>query len=295
MKYEFLIVDVFTEVAFGGNQLAVFPEAIGMSAEAMQKIAREFNFAETTFVTPATSAAFSAGVRIFTPKRELPFAGHPTVGTAAALAHLGRLQPDLTGGYSFEEGIGPVRVRVGSGASARVFAELEVQAELQQPAETPDPDALSRSLRLSRDSVTDCWFAAVGVPFCFIQLRDRGSVDAATLDRQVWTDDIAATWAPQLFFFSGDFVPGGKVYARMFAPAFGIDEDPATGSACVTLIASLARKMGASNDISLEVEQGVKMGRPSLMTATASGTGGGTPSYRVGGTSVIVARGVMEV
>jgi trans-2,3-dihydro-3-hydroxyanthranilate isomerase len=295
MKYEFLIVDVFTDTAFGGNQLAVFPDAGDMAAEAMQKIAREFNFAETTFVTPATSAEFSARVRIFTPKRELPFAGHPTVGTAAALAHLGRLQPELSGGYKFEEGIGPVRVRVRGGASARVFAELEVQAELQQPVQTPDPDALSRSLRLPPDSVAHCWFAAVGIPFCFIELRDRDLVDAAILDREVWTNEIAASWAPQLFVFSGRLVPGGKVYARMFAPAFGIDEDPATGSACVTLIASLARRLQASHDISVEVEQGVKMGRPSLMTATASGMGAGTPSYRVGGSSVIVAKGVMEV
>jgi trans-2,3-dihydro-3-hydroxyanthranilate isomerase len=295
MKYEFLIVDVFTETAFGGNQLAVFPMAVGMSADAMQKIAREFNFAETTFVTPPTSEEFSARVRIFTPKRELPFAGHPTVGTAAALAHLGRLQPNLNGGYKFEEGIGPVTVRVGGGEYAPVFAELEVQAELQLPADIPDSDALSRALRLPRDSIADCWFAAIGIPFCFIELRNRDLVDAASLDRGVWTDEIADTWAPQLFLFSGGRVPGAKVYARMFAPALGIDEDPATGSACVTLIASLATKLGATSDISVQIDQGVKMGRPSSMTATTAGMSTGRPSYRVGGGSVIVARGVMEV
>lgn len=295
MGYQFLILDVFTEKRFGGNQLAVFPKADGVSDAVMQQVAREFNFAETTFVVTPSNPQAEHRIRIFTPKRELPFAGHPTVGTAAALAHLGMLEGGKGGVHTFEEGICALKVEVGAPDGVRTFAELQVQTELVQPSEKPDARALARSLGLAHGDVIDTWFAAVGVPFCFIHLRGKDVVDRAVLDRHVWLEEIAPTWAPQLFMFAGDYASGGKVYARMFAPAFGIDEDPATGSASVALVAHLSARYPGASPCALEIEQGVAMGRPSRMLAAATKTDAGEQVLHVGGNSVVVAQGSMDL
>ncbi len=291
MRYDFLVLDVFTETRFGGNQLAVFPRAEGLPEDVMQKVAREFNFAESTFVVAPRDPQAEHRIRIFTPRRELPFAGHPTVGTAAALSQLGMLAP---GGHVLEEEIGALRVDVGLPQGARTFAELQIETELGQPSERPDTAALTASLGLSHQDVLDTWFGAVGVPFCFVHLRSKDLVDRATLDRQVWNKDIAGTWAPQIFLFAGDYASGGTVYARMFAPAFGIEEDPATGSASVALVAHLAARHPNTHPCTLEIEQGVSMGRPSRMQTAARRSGAGRQVLHVGGTSVVVAEGSMD-
>ena len=209
-SYEFVIVDVFTESAFGGNQLAVIPCATGLSDEHMQKIAREFNFAESTFVLPASRGGRDR-IRIFTPKRELPFAGHPTVGTAAVMSFLHRSRPcNEDGAVVYEEGIGNVSTKVSSIEGSRVFCELMLDAPLERPTERPDRARLAAALSLTESDVLDAWFAAVGIPFCFVHLASQKAVDAAVLDRQSWSATVAHTWAPQLFFFSGPFVPDGR-------------------------------------------------------------------------------------
>lgn len=295
-SYEFVIIDVFTETAFGGNQLAVIPNATGLSDEQMQKIAREFNFAESTFVVPAVEGTRDR-IRIFTPRRELPFAGHPTVGTAAALSFLNRSRAaDQHGVVAYEEGIGSVSTRVSSIEGALICCELMVDAALEQPPERPNRSHVAEALSLVESDVLDAWFAAVGIPFCFVHLASPKAVDAAVLDRQSWSATLAHTWAPQLFFFSGPFVPDGRVYARMFAPAFGIDEDPATGSACVALAGVLAdRQRARDGSFGLQIDQGVAMGRPSAMRASAEKSEGQVRRLRVGGPSIVVARGTLAI
>jgi trans-2,3-dihydro-3-hydroxyanthranilate isomerase len=292
----FLVADVFTATPFGGNQLAVVPDARGLSGRAMQTLAREFNFAETSFVLPNERSPKAFGVRIFTPKQELPFAGHPTVGTAAVLAHLGVLE--LTGGEAtvvLEEGVGPVTVAVRP-EGARTFARLTVERAPEMPDVTPSRAAVAASLSLAEGEVQDAWFAGVGAPFCFARLASRDAVDRATLDRTAWRAGLADAYASSVFLFAGSFASGERVYARMFAPALGIEEDPATGSACVSLVGALAvRSADRSGTFELTIDQGVAMGRPSVLEAAAEKADGRVVRIHVGGHSVVVAQGTIEV
>ena len=194
----------------------------------------------------------------------------------------------------YEEGIGSVSTRVSSIQGAKVVCELMLDAPLEQPAERPNRRDLANALSLTERDVVDAWFAGVGIPFCFMHLASEEAVDAAILDRQSWSATVAHTWSPQLFFFSGDFVPDGRVYARMFAPAFGIDEDPATGSACVALVGVLADRLDdREGSFALRVDQGVRMGRASAMNARAEKAEGKVKRLSVGGPSVVLARGTM--
>jgi trans-2,3-dihydro-3-hydroxyanthranilate isomerase len=296
-EFRYVIVDVFTDTAFGGNQLAVFPDARGLSDRQMQTVAREFNFAETTFVIPASDPQKNDRIRIFTPKREMPFAGHPTVGTAAALSYLGAARAaGADGTLIYEEGIGPVALRTSPAIGNRVFAELSLQATLELPAGEPIPTDIAHALSLNEREIIASWYAAIGIPFCYVHLASEAAVDAAILDRPVWKAKLSETPAPQLFIFAGALKSGGELYARMFAPALGIEEDPATGSACVGLIGTLAhRQKPRAPVIGLTVRQGVAMGRPSAMTLFADLHEGEVQQLRLGGNSVIVAEGRMTV
>lgn len=294
MDYEFVIVDVFSERAFGGNQLAVLLDARGLGDSAMQALAREFNFAETTFVLPPVDASCSHRVRIFTPKTELPFAGHPTVGTAAVLAARAA-SGDGRAALRFEEGVGPVAVTVEQ-RDATTFAQFTLERDVEEPVERPDPGAVAAVLSLARERVAEVWFASVGARFCFARLLSAADVDGAQLDRAAWARHLAPAWAPQLFFFAGDFVSGARLYARMFAPALGVEEDPATGSAAAALVGSLAARAPAADaEVALVIDQGHAMGRPSRIDAFASRREGRVHRVGVGGACTIVARGVMSV
>src|SRR5213594_2505125 len=172
MSHRFVIADVFTPTAFGGNQLAVFPDARGLSDRAMQAVAREFNFAETTFVLPPADPRYTRRVRIFTPRTELPFAGHPTVGTAAVLARLGLVE--TSGGTAtvvFEEGVGPVPVEIRLDGGP-VFARLSREARIECPPAEPSPRAVAAALSVPERAVLGAWSASVGLPFCFAHLAD---------------------------------------------------------------------------------------------------------------------------
>jgi trans-2,3-dihydro-3-hydroxyanthranilate isomerase len=288
MDAEFSLIDVFSDRPFGGNQLAVFPRAEGLSDQVMQQLAREFNFAESTFVLPASDPACTHRVRIFTPRTELPFAGHPTVGTAAALAS----QSPGSSRFLFEEGIGPVTV-VADGPGWRLvlpFPRYEVSPQ------SPSAAVVAEALSLPETAVVRSWFAGVGLRFCFVQLSGHDMVDRATLDSSAWTASLADGWSPHLYVFAGDFRDGQRLYARFFAPALGVAEDPATGSACVTLVASLA---GLSPDTDgsyhLQIDQGVAMDRPSLLDATARKEHGKVTEVSVGGHATVVGHGVITV
>ena len=285
MGYRFFIADVFTDRPFTGNQLAVFPDAQGLSARAMQDIAREFNFPESTFVLPPSSASCAAKVRIFTPKAELPFAGHPTIGTAAVLARLKRVR--VPGTAVLEEGVGPVPVEI-TGQYARLVTERPVEL----PSDKVDASAVAAALSLPAAAVKEAWFASGGVKFCFARVADKAAVDQALLDRAAWSRHFASAWASSFYFFAGT----DSLYARMFAPTMGIEEDPATGSAAVAMAGVLAaRRAEREGTFTWHIDQGVAMGRPSRLEAIAEKRDGKVVRIKVGGATVIGAEGTLEV
>jgi trans-2,3-dihydro-3-hydroxyanthranilate isomerase len=284
VTYDFVLADVFTDRAFGGNQLAVFPDARGISTARMQALAREFNFSETTFVLPPDNPEHTAKVRIFTPSTELNFAGHPTIGTTAVLAAQGA----VPGGTAvLELGVGPVPVRVDGS-----YGELTLTREPEIPGVQPDPCALAETLGLSTPDVVGGWFATVGLPFCFAQLTDPSTVDRAALDPTAWREHFSDAWSSDIYLFAGDTEPGSTLYARMFAPGYGVAEDPATASACAALVGTLAGRWPAPDGTyRLTVRQGVRMGRASTIDATATKKSGRIASVSVGGSTVLVGSG----
>jgi len=265
----------------------VFPDATGIADETMQQLAREFNFSETTFVLPPTDPSCTHRVRIFTPSQELPFAGHPTVGTGAVLA-------DLRGEkeFVFEEGIGPVEVTA-EGDTIRLRLR---SPRYESSSEAPPAAAIARALSLPEDAIADCWYGGIGLKFCFVRLASPELVDSAALDKAAWASGVAGGWGRELYVFAGDFADGARLHARMFGPGVGVDEDPATGSACASLIASLAaRSPEPDGSYRFRVDQGVAMGRPSVLEGAATKEGGEITEVVVGGSAAIVGHGTMTL
>jgi len=295
MKYPFHIVDVFSSTPFGGNQLAVLPEAAGISTEGMQKIAREFNFGETTFVLPKKDAANTCRVRIFTPRTELDVAGHPSVGTACALVMKQHVGPGDPIRLILEENVGPVTVDVAQ-RNGGFHGTLTLSGKIEAPTGAPSPTDLAAVLSIEPSEVSQSFFAGVGVPMCFAQLNSNEAVDRATINRAAWTATLSRAWSPHLFFFAGNLRDGGKLYARMWAPALGVDEDNATGSACAALVGAMASKHDFDGtSYRLSIRQGVLMGRRSEMEAQARKSGGVVTSVSVGGATAYIASGEIEV
>ena len=295
MNFQYHIVDVFSETPFGGNQLAVLPDAEGLSPAGMQQIAREFNFAETTFVLPASNAAATCRVRIFTPRAEVPFAGHPTIGTACALVLGGHQGGGKSCDLTLEEGVGPVRVRV-ERSGDRIKAVLTLDGNISLPTERPEAHALAHALTVNPDDVLHGFYAGAGLPFCFAHLSSKKSVDSATIDKAAWQRHFLNAWSSNIFLFSGELSDGAELYARMFAPALGVEEDPATGSACAALVGALASDRAfAGAAMTLKIVQGVAMGRRSEITAIARKTSGRLDSVSVGGATAYVSTGDIAV
>jgi trans-2,3-dihydro-3-hydroxyanthranilate isomerase len=311
MQYRFYTADVFTppphfesqpKLLFGGNQLAVFPQAQGLEPQVMQQIAQEFNLSETVFVFPPETAQGTRRLRIFTPGTELPFAGHPTVGTAYVLAAIGELP--LTGLETqivFEEGVGLVPVMIRAVEGKPIFSQLSAA---KMPEFGPEPPAiadLALMLSLQPDDFLDGDLApqavSCGVPFLFIPLRDRAALQKAQLDLNCWKTTLASHWANQVYLFTRD--PGSEMAdlrARMFAPAMGIMEDPATGAAATALAGYLGSRSALQNGtLRWVVEQGFEMGRPSILEVEADKNQGHIVGIRVGGASVLVSEGKMEI
>jgi trans-2,3-dihydro-3-hydroxyanthranilate isomerase len=294
MKYPFHIVDVFSSTPFGGNPLAILPDATGISTDGMQKIAREFNFPESTFVLPKNDP-HTYRVRIFTPRAELDFAGHPTIGTACALVMKQRVQTADPIRLMLEENIGPVRVDVAR-RNGGYHGTLTLSGKIDAPAGAPAPADLAAVLSLEPAEVSQSFFAGVGLPFCFAQLKSNEAVDRAAINRAAWTATLARAWSPHLFFFAGDLRDGGELYARMCAPALGVEEDPATGSACAALVGAMASKPDfGGTAYHLSIEQGVSMGRRSEIEAEARKGGGVVTSVSVSGATAYIASGEIEV
>jgi trans-2,3-dihydro-3-hydroxyanthranilate isomerase len=298
----FCTLDVFTDTRFGGNQLAVFPDARGLDTDRMATIAKEFNLSETVFVFPPENPAHTKRVRIFTPGSELPFAGHPTIGAAHALAVLGHVP--LTGDLTkivFEEGVGPVPISIRSRNGVPVFAELSVAKLPEVGPPPPSRSALADLLSVEVADLTGGTWSpqslSSGVPFLFVPVRDRNVLKRARVKLDRWEAILKASWAPEVFVFSRDPErEGSHIRARMFAPGLGIGEDPATGSAAAALGGYLAAR-DAAKDGTLRwvVEQGFEMGRPSILEVEADKSDGKITAIRVGGASVMVSTGEMEV
>jgi trans-2,3-dihydro-3-hydroxyanthranilate isomerase len=301
-KYRYYTADVFTDRVFGGNQLAVFPDARGIDGARMQAIAREFNFSETTFVLPPVDRQHTRRVRIFTPGAEIPFAGHPTVGTAHVLAAIGDVPlSGETTNIVFEEGVGPVRVTIRAEAKRPVFAQLTV-AKLPEVGPPPPPAArLAAMLSLDESDLAgpDMPPEAIscGLRYLLIPLASRAAVARARLKTDVWEQTLRGYWTEDMYLFALDpELDGSDVHARMFAPGYGIAEDPATGSAAVTLGGYLAaRNPRHDGTLRWVVEQGFEMGRPSILDVEVDKRGGVITAVRVGGSTVVVCEGQMEI
>lgn len=295
MKYAFQIVDVFSSTSFGGNQLAILPDAAGISTEGMQKIAREFNFGETTFVLPKNDSANNFRVRIFTPRVELDFAGHPSVGTACALMMNRRVRLSDPVRLVLEENVGPVTVDVDQ-RNGGFYGKLTLSGKVETPTGAPTPAELAAVLSVEPAEVKQVFFAGVGVPFCFMQLNSNEVVDRAVMNRAAWVATLSGAWSPQMYFFAGDLRDGGTLYARMWAPAMGIEEDSATGAACAALVGAMASKQDFDGTAyRLSIQQGVSMGRRSEIEAEARKSGSVVTSISVGGAAAHIASGEIEV
>ena len=295
MKYTFHILDVFSSTPFGGNQLAVLPDAAGISTEGMQNIAREFNFAETTFVLTRKDPANTCQVRIFTPRTELDFAGHPSVGTACALVMKQHVRPGDPVRLILDENIGPVTVDVAR-RNGGLHGTLTLTAKIEAPTGAPSPTELAAVLSVEPAEVSQVFFAGAGVPFCFAQVTSNEVVDRATINRAAWAATLARTWSPHLFFFAGDLRDGGTLYARMWAPALGVEEDSATGAACAALVGAMASKPDFGvTAYRLSIQQGVLMGRRSAIEAEARKSDDVVTCVRVGGAVAHIASGEIEV
>jgi len=284
-------VDVFTTQPLEGNPLAVFPEASGLDDVTMQKIAREMNLSETVFVVPATRASLAAGVRIFTPTRELPFAGHPTVGTSFVLLDEGTV-PAGTKQFVLEEKVGPVPIRVETGERPLIWLTTPPISY----GRTYDRLRCAQALGVAAHDLLDItpqWLSA-GNPTVFIALRDRRAVDDAWLDSHGVSIIKGADAAPICVFV---FTPAPEgAYARMFAPEYGVPEDPATGSSTGPLAAFMIRHRLVSGAAGTRFvsEQGAKMGRRSLLYVELHGAGG-ADGIDVGGYVTPIAEGTLKL
>jgi trans-2,3-dihydro-3-hydroxyanthranilate isomerase len=300
--FRYFTADVFTSVRFGGNQLAVVPNASGLSDAQMQSIAREFNYSETTFVLPPSDPRHTRRVRIFTPVEEMPFAGHPTVGTAFVLSAIGEVA--LTGTETrvvFEEGVGPVPVSIRASDGTPTFCQLTAAKLPEIGPPLPSRDALAAILSLREDDILQGVYhpqvVSCGLPFAFVPLRSRDAVGRARVRLEAWEQSLAGTPGEMLFVFAMDAeAPGHDVRARMFGPSVSVVEDPATGSACAALGGYLAVRSKETDGVRRwVVEQGYEMGRPSILEIEVEKRGGAVAACRVGGASVMVCKGTIDV
>lgn len=303
MTLKFHILDVFTEHRFGGNPLAVVLDADGLSDADMQRIAGEFNLSETVFVLKSERPAHSARMRIFTPKSEVPFAGHPTLGTATLLAELNA--PLLNGEKDalivLDQAIGTVRVGVRARGGAATFAEFDAPKLPAEAGVLPATDILAAGLGLIPSEIgfenhKPLCFAA-GNTFAFVPIAGLEAMRRAHVNGSHWERAFEQQGVTGVYLYTRQCVHTGSAFhSRMFAPQVGIPEDPATGSAAVGL-AGLVQHFDQLPDGTYKriVEQGYEMGRESQIVLTLVVTGGKLTTVRIGGASVRVAEGTLAL
>jgi trans-2,3-dihydro-3-hydroxyanthranilate isomerase len=301
MRLQFETVDVFTAERFSGNPLAVVLNAEGLSSEQMQAIAAEFNLAETTFVLPPKDAANTAHVRIFTPRGEMPFAGHPNVGTAFVLARAGSCYGRAISDDNivFEERAGLVPITLLKDGSEISGARLASPQLLTVGDQVP-VEAVASACGLAADEIETgnhppC-IASCGAGFILAEVKTRAALASAMPHIDVFRRDIVNRGTTGILIYAGVDDQDISIRARMFAPLKGIPEDPATGSANVALIGLLA-KLRTEPDLQLSktIAQGVEMGRPSLLYAEAEKHGGIVTATYIGGRCVPVMQGSIDL
>jgi trans-2,3-dihydro-3-hydroxyanthranilate isomerase len=302
MRRLFHTLDVFTEKRHEGNPLAVVLDSEGLDDAAMQIIAREFGLPETVFVSPPRDPLNSAAIRIFTPASELPFAGHPTVGTAVLLAELRAGEMLGKGGITIalEEKIGLVKVDVtrAQGRAARAVFSLPVLPHMLD--HVFDPAIVARAIGLD---ATEIGFGAhgiatwsAGVPFVMVPIRSLSAIGRAHYaDPKAWRESFGITGKGAVYLYTRETVhPGHHVHARMFAPGMGIAEDPATGSAAAAFAGVAATcELPEDGVHQLVIEQGYEMGRPSLIALDLDIQHGGHVAAAIGGSAVRMSEGVL--
>ena len=297
-KYRYLHLDVFTDRPFEGNQLAVFPDAQGLEASAMQVMTKEMNFSECTFILPPEKDG-DVRMRIFTPAEEVPMAGHPTIGSTFALAHEKVIEARRSQ-FTYELPVGPTPVALEWEGDQLAFAWMTQQRPKYGPT-VDNPRALAEALHIDPEQVAEAPLEEVscGLPVYLLPLMTRKAVDQAESDRLAMNRFFESRNLPlrPLFFFT---LEGGSdeatAYSRMFAPEFGIAEDPATGGAsgplgCYLVKHGLIDAGRARHFVSL---QGVKMGRPSRIHVSIEQDGTTITGVRVGGKAVLVGEGVLS-
>ena len=299
MQRRYVTVDVFTDRIFGGNPLAVVLDAQGLTSDQMQAIATEFNYSETTFVLPPRESAHTAHVRIFTPRSEMPFAGHPNVGTAVVLVHelerKGTAPPDR---LIFEELAGLVPMRLLRDDDQVVGAELTAPEPLSVRSSVPVDDAAACLSLPSSDIGTTTHppqVISVGLPFLVTEVVSRDALSRARPNLQVHERVLPPVGTDGIFaYFRAQH--SGELHARMFAPLDNVVEDPATGSATAATIAHLATLHAARDgEMFWHIEQGLDMGRPSILLGRTEKRSGKVTSVHVGGHAVPVMEGVIKV
>lgn len=298
MQRRYVTVDVFTNRVFGGNPLAVVLDAEGLSANQMQAIATEFNYAETTFVLPPWAAAHTAHVRIFTPRTEIPFAGHPNVGTGVVLAR----ELQAKGGaplerLMFEEAAGLVPIRILRDGDSVVGAELTAPAALSVGSQVSAPD-VAACLSLDATDINlknhPPQVVSVGLPFLVAELTSKDVLRRAKPNALTHEHVLPPAGTDAIFAYTLGSTPE-ELHARMFSPLDGIPEDPATGSAAAATIALLATlRPERDGEISWHIEQGVDMGRPSVLLGRTEKRDGMVTAVHIAGFAVQVMRGFID-
>jgi trans-2,3-dihydro-3-hydroxyanthranilate isomerase len=300
MQRRYITVDVFTDRAFGGNPLAVVLDAGGLSTAQMQAIATEFNYSETTFVLPPQDSAHDAQVRIFTVRSEIPFAGHPNVGTAFVLATQAAKPPAR---LLFEEKAGLVPVAVLTEQGKVTGTELTAPQPLKRLSQLSAEQAAACLSLSAIDVKTDRHppqIVSVGLPFLAVELASRDAVRRAKADAAAFGRTFPCDGSDAVYLYTRDVPASEKpceLQARMFHPgASGLSEDPATGSATAAAAALLADLDGARDgELKLAIGQGVDMGRPSLLLTRVKKQNGAVASVHVGGGCVQMMEGTFRL
>jgi len=301
MQVEFVTVDVFTDRQFGGNPLAVVTDGTELSTPQMQAIAAEFNLAETTFVLPPERPENTARVRIFTPRAELPFAGHPNIGTAFVLGQRGEChgRPTQGNALQFEEIAGLVRIELWRDASSVVGARLAAPQPLAV-IEDVEPEVIAEACTISAADIETVHhrpcIASCGMLFVFAELKDLRALAAAQPRTDAFARHLPMDRVTGVHLYVWDSSDGADIQSRMFAPLYGVPEDPATGSANVALIGLLAHLHPAADlRLTKTIRQGIEMGRPSRLMASADKSAGRVTATQIGGICVPMTRGVLEL
>lgn len=284
------LLDVFTDQKFGGNQLAVFLDGHEVPENLMQTIARELNLSETVFVLPPEDKANHFKLRIFTPAQEVPIAGHPTVGTTYLLFRENKIQ---VGNSRLEEGVGVIPVHIDENGVVKMTQPLPQFGPVYQ-----DRNAIAEMLSINEAGLHPDFpveLVSAGVPFMYIVVKDLATLQQVRLRQDTWEKVLRDK---HVFVFTTETVhPTSTVHARMFAPALGIPEDPATGAACGPLGCYLVKHsiVKTENARKIICEQGFEMGRPSLIQIEVEVEKGNISGVRIGGKSVYVGAGVIHL